>query len=135
MCGVAVAWFWSTTTITTVVTHRVAIERRIKPDMRAFRNTQLRRDILQNCLSITQSSNGNNAAAPAAGMEVSPSCTVNPDLADDSLFNSAFHSAHARPEQPPQRFLVHDSTFYSQAQLDRMKNYMGKLPLQREWIR
>lgn len=67
-------------------------------------------------------------------MEVSACLTLNPDLVDDRLFNSTFHSSHARPEQQPQRFLT-QGTFYSQAQLDRMKNYMAKLPLQREWIR
>lgn len=68
-------------------------------------------------------------------MELSTCSTLNPDLVDDRLFNSTFHSSHVRPEQQPQPFLAHGNTFYSQAQLDRMKNYMGKLPLQRERIR
>lgn len=99
--------------------------------MRAFRNTQLRRDLLQNCLSITQNGNGNSTTTTATTtttMECQQQlASFNPDVVDDRLFNSAFRTTH--PQKMPNLVLSRPGTFYSQAQLDRMKAYMDKLPV------
>lgn len=95
--------------------------------MRAFRNTQLRRDLLQNCLSITQNGNGNSTTTTTTMECQQQLASFNPDVVDDRLFNSAFRTTH--PQKMPNLVLSRPGTFYSQAQLDRMKAYMDKLPV------
>lgn len=107
--------------------------------MRAFRNTnQLRKEFLQKGItnkSIT-ATNTNTSTQENLNMESNSNITLinsntNPDIYEEKLFNNRFNPNNYRHQY--QHFhskgLNSSSHFISQAQIDRMKTYIGKLPI------
>jgi hypothetical protein len=105
--------------------------------MRALRQPQLRKDIIQNCVNCTANSNS-NTSSPI------PESMLNPDILEERLFNSAFHrpgsssSASSSSSYPFQQNRLlstlsrsgNSTNVVSPAQMERMKAYVGKSPLQ-----
>lgn len=64
-------------------------------------------------------------------MEFVSSSYLNPDICEERMFNSAFNSNNNNTKTKTTANYPYFSNFYSQAQLDRMKTYIGKLPNQK----
>lgn len=101
--------------------------------MRAFRNTQqIRKDLLQNCISKTQTTTDNNTTINNT-MEFANN-NLNPDIYDERMYNSLFNNNHQYQHFHKSLKNNSNNSFYSQAQIDRMKNYINKYPIQNDYL-